>query len=225
MPIDPVKIPQNVYIEDRIVGPLTLKQVMLIALGGGFSYMMYAFAGKASGGNLGLVGTIVVWLPALLCTIFALVKVNDLSLLRIVFLSVEKLNKPPQRVWVPRRGLTIHIRTGGAQEVAKAEKEREQLKEDTATIHKAQSRIQELSSVLDRPLDPLPTPEEPALPEQLSEPDEADTEPLAPAQPNDRSDEPLPPVNRSDVRVDTHSEPEDGLAAYRDVFRDISPNP
>ena len=40
MPIEPVKIPQNVYIEDRIVGPLTLRQTLIMAIGGGFSYAL-----------------------------------------------------------------------------------------------------------------------------------------------------------------------------------------
>ncbi|MEK7219013.1 MAG: PrgI family protein [Patescibacteria group bacterium] len=201
MPIDPVKIPQNVYIEDRIVGPLTLKQVMIIALGGGFSYVLYAFAGKAAGGQLGLVPTVLVWIPAALAVVFALVKVNDLSLLRIVLLSIEKMNKPPERVWTPRRGLTIHIRTGGAREVEKTEKHKERLHAEIASAQKTENRIQELSSVLDHPL----------------------------TQPQDPVPEPSPPpVDRGSVQVDDTedgTEPPDDLSAYKGIFRDLSPNP
>ena len=83
MPIEPVKIPQNVYIEDRIVGPLTLRQIIMIAVGGGFSYALYASIAK-SYGPPNLIVTVLVWLPAILSAIFALVSP----------LSPRKIGKP-----------------------------------------------------------------------------------------------------------------------------------
>ena len=35
------KIPQNVRIEDKIVGPLTLKQLIILGVGGGITYAIY----------------------------------------------------------------------------------------------------------------------------------------------------------------------------------------
>ncbi len=156
MSIDPVKIPQNVYVEDRIVGPLTLRQLLMIAVGGGFSYMLYGTIAKANGGHLGIVPTVLLWIPCAISVLFALVKINDLSLFRIVFLAVEKINKPPVRTWGPRQGLSIHIRTGGAQEVEKMEKARQEEQKRMEEAAKTGHRIRELSSVLDRPIDPLP---------------------------------------------------------------------
>ncbi|MFA6038839.1 MAG: PrgI family protein [Candidatus Peribacteraceae bacterium] len=210
MAIDPVKIPQNVYIEDRIVGPLTLKQVLIIALGGGFSYMLYALVAKAAGGQMGLVPTVLVWIPAAVSVVFALVKVNDLSLLRIVLLSIEKMNKPPERVWTPRRGLTIHIRTGGALEAEKAEKRKENILAGNAPVQKTENRIRELSSMLDHPLSLPPE-------EGLPPPEAAPAEHQAPSR----------PVDRKSVQVDDlpGAEPPEDLSAYKGVFRDISPQP
>src|SRR3989338_8849472 len=100
MSIDPVKIPQNVYIEDRIVGPLTLKQIIIITLGAGFSYAMYSSLIK-SFGSLSIPTTVIVWSPAFIAAAFALIRINDLSLMRICFLMLERFNKPSVRTWAP----------------------------------------------------------------------------------------------------------------------------
>mgnify|MGYP003346360286 CR=1 FL=1 len=71
MPIEPIKIPQNVYIEDRIVGPLTLKQVIIVTIGGGFSYALWAMLSKTYGA-ISIPIQVMVWLPALGCVMAAL---------------------------------------------------------------------------------------------------------------------------------------------------------
>ncbi len=142
MPIDPIKIPQNVYIEDRIVGPLTLKQILIVAAGGGFSYAMYAMLTKATGG-LSLPVTVIVWIPAAISAVFAFVKINDLSMLRIVFLMLERVNKPVVRTWAPRKGITINIRTFSAPDSKQTARAVE------ALAQKKEHRIDELSSMLD----------------------------------------------------------------------------
>ena len=200
MPIDPVKIPQNVYIEDRIVGPLTLKQILMVALGGGFSYTLYSTLAQANGGSLSIVPTVLVWIPCAISVVFALVKINDLTLFRILLLTIEKMNKPPLRTWAPRQGLTIHIRTGGKEEVQKGEQMKQEEQKRIATMQKTQHHIQELSSVLDRP---LVDPDAPALDAELS---------LQP-----------PPVDPNSIQTD--AEPHDDLSTFRNVFRDISPHP
>jgi hypothetical protein len=110
MPIQPVKIPQNVYIEDRIVGPLTLRQIIIVAIGGGFSYLLWSSLAKAYG-SVSLPLTVMVWLPGVVSAAFAFVKVNDLSMAKLCLLLFERMNKPPRRTWAPRRGITINIRT------------------------------------------------------------------------------------------------------------------
>ena len=47
MPIEAVKIPQNVYVEDRIVGPITLRQLIITGIGAGIGYTFYALAAQA----------------------------------------------------------------------------------------------------------------------------------------------------------------------------------
>lgn len=215
MAIEPVKIPQNVYIEDRIVGPLTLRQTMIMALGGGLSYGLYITLAKASGGHLGIVPTVIVWIPCGLAVIFALIRINDLSLFRICLLLIERLNKPSQRTWAPRKGLTIHIRTSNAME-EKTRKEVEDEQKIRAANVKTESRIEELSSLLDHPIVPLEgdhaAPTAPAMPlSEPSEPEEMRSEPQQPRR----------PVDPKRIRA---SEDSDDLSAYSGVFRDISPS-
>lgn len=145
MPVEPIKIPQNVYIEDRIVGPLTLKQVIIVALGGGFSYAMFAMVSKTYG-TLALPIEIIVWIPGILSVIFAFVKVNDLSMLRLCMLFLERMNKPSIRTWTPRRGIIINIRTF---HTAKADAQGEKT---TVIKERSQQKIDELSTILDRPV-------------------------------------------------------------------------
>lgn len=110
MPIEPVKIPQNVYIEDRIVGPLTLKQIIISMLGMGFSYALWASIAKAYG-SVPLHITVIVWIPAAIALMFAFVRINDLSMSHILFLTIERFSKPQIRVYGPRRGLTVQTRS------------------------------------------------------------------------------------------------------------------
>lgn len=139
MPIQPVKIPQNVYIEDRIVGPLTLRQIIIVAIGGGFSYVLWAWISKAYG-VVSLPITVMVWLPCVVSIAFAFVKVNDLSMMRLCLLFMERINKPPRRTWAPRRGITVNIRTFNAPVAAKSK--------GNKTVQ-AESKLAELSTILD----------------------------------------------------------------------------
>lgn len=110
MPIDPVKIPQNVHIEDRIVGPLTLRQIIISMLGIGFSYALWASISKVYGG-VPLHITIIVWIPAVIALMFAFIRVNDLSMTHLLLLLIERMEKPQTRIWGPRRGITLSTRS------------------------------------------------------------------------------------------------------------------
>jgi hypothetical protein len=145
MPIEAVKIPQNVYIEDRIIGPLTLRQIILMAVGGGISYVIYASLVKLYG-TVDIVTTVIVWLPAVIFAAFALIKINDLSLARIVLLTVERMSKAPVRTWTPRQGISINIRLQAKlNEEENAKKHKVLQKEEP----QAKQKIEALSQMLD----------------------------------------------------------------------------
>ncbi|MDO8648908.1 MAG: PrgI family protein [Candidatus Peregrinibacteria bacterium] len=206
MAIEPVKIPQNVYVEDRIVGPLTLKQTIIILGGGGFSYALWAMSSKAYG-QPSVALTIVTWIPCVIAVAFALVRVNDLSLIRMCMLIIEKMSKPRIRVWTPRTGLTIHIRT--IQKTAPAPR--------AAEDRQQPDHIRELSSILDGGF--LVTPAAPAKAEVLAaEPQMSVAQ--APAAHSEEGVEEPPrstlPVNPTRIAVDQRDSGK--LQVFRDIF-------
>lgn len=141
MPIEAVKIPQNVYVEDRIVGPLTLRQVIIVTLGGGGSYALWSSLTKAYG-QLDIVTTALAWIPAVIAFAFAFIRINDLSLMRLMLLSLERMQKSSIRTWAPRAGISITIRTFTT--------EKKRAKNDAPALAQAKvNRLAELSSVLD----------------------------------------------------------------------------
>lgn len=91
------KIPQNVQIEDKIVGPLTLKQLAIMGFGGGISYAIYISLAKTHG--------IIIWLPAtaipaLLTLAFTFLKINGIVFYKWIFLSFEYFYIPRKRNFV-----------------------------------------------------------------------------------------------------------------------------
>lgn len=109
MAIEAVKIPQNVYVEDRIIGPITLKQLGITGIGAGISYVIYSIVTKA--GFNDVVSQVLCWIPALIGAMFAFFKINDLSLFSIILLTIESMNKPNERYWSPSPGLSINLIT------------------------------------------------------------------------------------------------------------------
>lgn len=164
MPIEPVKIPQNVYIEDRIVGPLTLKQIIISMLGMGFSYALWASIAKAYG-SVPLHITVIVWIPAAIALMFAFVRINDLSMSHILFLTIERFSKPQIRVYGPRRGLTVQTRSFTAPKPQS---------HFTSQPQRSDADVAELSAVLDE------TPETSTLPPRPVQKDRVTVNPLRP---------------------------------------------
>jgi len=109
MPIDAVKIPQNVYVEDHIIGPVTLKQLMITGLGAGIGYALFASAQKAGVTNMVYLG--LCWIPTVISAAFSFIKINDLSLFSIILLTIETANKPNTRYWSPHPGISINLIT------------------------------------------------------------------------------------------------------------------
>ena len=69
------KIPQNVQIEDKIVGPLTLKQLIILGVGGGFTYAIYTILASKYYWEVWLIPTAV---PGLLTLAFTFIKINGI---------------------------------------------------------------------------------------------------------------------------------------------------
>lgn len=217
MPIDAVKIPQNVQIEDKVVGPLSLRQIIIIAIGGGFSYVLYALVQKSSG-HVGIPLTIALWVPAAIAAAFAMVNINDLSLLRICFLLLERTQKPGQRVWGPRQGISITIRTSNPP------KEKPEASATTGPAKPTpQQQIAELSSVVDRAQANSSATPDISTGAPAGSPDTPNTEQdLSIDRPT--SSLPKPPVNPARIQVDAKAQATSKQLSDLSVFRDIFPS-
>ena len=85
------KVPQNVQMEDKIVGPLTLKQLIICAVGGGIAYFIYISTSKAYVISVWLPATAI---PALITVAIAFVRIHDISFIKFILLQIERLIRP-----------------------------------------------------------------------------------------------------------------------------------
>ncbi|MDD5751067.1 MAG: PrgI family protein [Candidatus Peribacteraceae bacterium] len=141
MAIEPVKIPQNVYVEDRIIGPITLRQLVIVLLSGGLSYAIWGSM-KTAMGYVSIPATVVAWIPCAIGVAFAFIKIQGISLTRFLLLMIEKTDKPPVRVWTPRRGISVNFRY-----FTTGEKEKSHV---APTLQPHHEKLVELSAFLDR---------------------------------------------------------------------------
>ncbi|MBU0981794.1 PrgI family protein [Patescibacteria group bacterium] len=91
------KIPQNVRREDKIVGPLTLKQLIILGVGGGISYALYVALAK----TYVLIFSIgVALVPFLFTLALTFIVVNGIPFHKWVLLLSEYLSTAKQRTFI-----------------------------------------------------------------------------------------------------------------------------
>lgn len=140
-----------------------------------------------------------------IAALFALVKINDLSLLRICLLLIERLNKESVRTWGPRGGISITLRTTSKPNEKDAAKD--------APVRSAQHDIGALSSAVDGAFARVP---EPAVTAFVP----AAREPSVPEDVRPSIDEPqflLPEENPAVGRRASSTPPLSDLSVFRDI--------
>jgi len=95
------KVPQNVQREDKIIGPLTLKQMGILALGGGIAYATFVSLEKTY--------TSVVWAPpvailVLTTVTFAFIKPYGLEFYQVLMNLIEYKILAKKRIWIQGAG-------------------------------------------------------------------------------------------------------------------------
>ncbi|MBU1446073.1 PrgI family protein [Patescibacteria group bacterium] len=136
------KIPQNVQMEDRIVGPLTLKHMIILGIGGGFAYVLYVVLARSY--------YMEVWLPpiaiiVILTLLFAFVKIYNVSFAKFIILFIEHLFVPRKRKW---QKASAEIQMQGyvpEKEPTKLNDSNKKDNENTKTLNK----LNDISKVLD----------------------------------------------------------------------------
>ena len=134
------KIPQNIGVEDRIVGPFTLKQLIIVACGVGISYVLFAITSKLY--ELNTIEYFVIAIPALISIAAALLKINGLTFFQFLLLTLEYAIKPKKRAW-DHRGIVNLIALD-----LKEEKKKDQSNQGD-TKEKKNVNLDDLSRILD----------------------------------------------------------------------------
>ncbi len=138
------KIPQNVQIEDKIVGPLTLKQLITLGIGGGISYAIYVSLAKSYYIETWLIPTLI---PTIITLLVTFVKINGINFGKWCFLMVEFMAIPKKRTFV-MGGADMYSTTLFAEKVKKVQTgvgEKTKAERD----HERLSKIGDITKMLD----------------------------------------------------------------------------
>ncbi|MBI2634547.1 PrgI family protein [Candidatus Peregrinibacteria bacterium] len=133
------KVPQNVQREDTIVGPLTLKQLIILAIGGGLAYATYISLSKAYIVSVWLPPTVILGLATLA---FAFLKIHNLPFHEFLMNLLEYHILPRKRIWT--QGADTPFISSFDKEKMDIEKKKE-IKFDK----KPQKSLEEITKVLD----------------------------------------------------------------------------
>jgi len=130
------KVPQDVQREDTIIGPITLRQLVILGVGGGICYWIYV--------SLAQTYFIEIWLPPVavlgaLTLAFAFLRVHELPFHAFLMSLLEYYLLPRKRVWI--QGTARPFIT--PQQNKKVEKKTEEAPQ------KEKKSIRELTSILD----------------------------------------------------------------------------
>lgn len=129
------KVPQNIQMEDKIIGPLTMKQFVYLLVGGMITYAtiksyniaMIAFVGVPVG---------------ILALCLAFIKVQDQPFSKFMFSLASYLARPKERVWQKDRPVYDTQRP-----IVQPNKKKDKSKDEPKEVEK--SELEKLSYILD----------------------------------------------------------------------------
>lgn len=137
------KVPQNIQREDKIVGPLTLKQLIICGIGGIIGYGIYVALAKFY--------LWITWLPpvaivTIITIAFAFVRPLDLSFAKWIMRWTEFALLPRKRVWV-KASAEILEKSPTEQQNAKTKKKEQ---DELDNISAKQKKLEELNKFLEQ---------------------------------------------------------------------------
>ena len=128
------KVPQDVQREDKIIGPLTLKQMIILGIGGGITYAIY----------IGLAATYYaeIWLPPTIIAggitlAFAFLRISNMPFHLYLMNYLEYKLLPNKRIWVQGTGYPFYMpqrATRPSKKTEKVEKKNEKSLETLTSI-------------------------------------------------------------------------------------------
>lgn len=139
------KVPQNVQREDKIVGPLTLKQLIICGAGGGVAYSIYVTLARDF---IWLTWVPPVVIVLLLTAAFAFFRPLDLSFTKWVLRWIELTIIPSQRMWIQSSGDPLPTFISTSQKQTTSDKAK---KEATLTQEDKHKKLEEITQKLNTP--------------------------------------------------------------------------
>ena len=93
------KVPQDVQREDKILFFITMKQLVILMVTGGISYMLFVSLSETY--ILSQIAIAFIMLPFILGCAFCFVRIKGLGLTQFLLLNIEHLLLPARRYWQP----------------------------------------------------------------------------------------------------------------------------
>ncbi len=137
------KVPQDVQREDRIVGPLTLRQLIICGIGGGIAYAIYVILGKYYEPISSAIPAIVI---VLITILFAFIRPLDLTFTKFILVYLEFQLLPRKRPWIQASGEVFFNPFLTPKTKSKADKKAE---EKAKQMTDKSKKLEEISKILD----------------------------------------------------------------------------
>lgn len=137
------KVPQDVQRADRIVGPLTLRHMIILGIGGGLAYVIYVILARTYFWE--------VWLPpvaviVVITILIAFIKIYNMSFGKFFLLFIEYSILPRQRKWLKGTAEVYGIGVVPKKSTKKQKEAIEKSKKYQETIQK----LDKISNILDK---------------------------------------------------------------------------
>ena len=134
-------MPQNVQREDQIIGPLTLRQLIIVMVTGGTSYVMYTQLNELY--YLNQLQQMLIWVPLAIGVAFAFIKIQGIGLFSFILLALE------QNVFLPKRRFWQNNASGYVSMTQSTAKEKEVKAVAPEASKFSQQKVKNLAALLD----------------------------------------------------------------------------
>jgi hypothetical protein len=149
------KVPQNVQREDKIVGPLTLKQLIICGIGFAVDYAIYNSLSKQ---YIWVTWVLPVGIVAIVTIAFAFARPLDLSFSKFILRWIEFTILPRKRFWILSAAESYPPSTGTVTPVKTATEKKAEAKALSALDkHKKLEEITKILNTQQKPKDLPPS--------------------------------------------------------------------
>ncbi len=100
------KVPQNVEREDQVLWFITFRQLIILLVGGGISYLLFInLAEGKDSSEVSALLMVLIWTPAVLAIIIAFIRIKGVSISHLFLLLMEHgFFRYPKRYWIAGAG-------------------------------------------------------------------------------------------------------------------------